>query len=813
MGGLVVSFFGGLWRDVVVGIRNLQKNPAFAALAAGSLALGIGATTAMYSVIFAVLLDPFSYKDVATLVSPVVREPGRRGYRSYCTIDQFLEIEKRSRIFDGLTFSTIDDVVWTGSGEPQRLRGNHTTMNGFAVMGVPPLLGRVTSPADAQPLAEPVAILGYRFWQKQFGGDPSVIGQQMTLNGTVRTVIGVMPRRFMWRGADVYLPTVPHPGQPIEGVHFVHVVGRLKPGVTDQQAEADLRPIIQELQRESPKDFPEKWRTGVLGFAKQFESGLRDALLILFGAVGLLLLISCVNVSNLLLSKATGRSKEIAVRTSLGATRWRIVRQLLCESLALALVGGVLGIAIARFGLAGIMAMTPPDTIPDEALVQLNVPALLFAVAISIGSAVLFGLAPAIQISGADLYTPLKEAGRGSTGTKRQILLRSALVVGEIALSLMLLVGASLMIRTLFAVQNVDLGMQPSRILTLRVPLTEKRYPSAAQRNAFMTELVRRTEALPGVAAVGVASGLHPLWDWNAPVVVAGNASQDGRRVLIHNTNGGYTKAMGISLVQGRMFDEQDAAHQAHVAVVNQAFVKRYSPAQNPIGRLISVPEIQQELKLQDASFQVVGIVRDVLNDIFEGKQVMPEIYVPYTVTEADHLVVRSYGDPEAMSNAVRAQVYAIDKDQPGTEVKTEQRLLQDFVYARPRFNLFLFSIFAALGLILALLGVYGVVSSAISQRTQEIGIRMALGATFREVVVMVLTSGAKLVGAGVVLGLIGSLLSVRVLAQQVWNLSTFDPYTFAAASLLVIVAGLLACFWPARSAARIDPILALRHE
>jgi len=803
-----------LIRDLRVGIRNLRKNPGFAAMAAGSLALGIGATTAMYSVIFAVLLDPFPYKEVDHLVSPIVREPGRRGYRSYCTIDQFLEIEKRSRIFDGLTFSTIDDVVWTGAGEPQRLRGNHTTMNGFAVMGVPPLLGRVTTPADAQPSAEPVAILGYRFWQKQFGGDPSVLGRHLTLNGISRTVIGVMPIRFMWRGADVYIPIVPQLGQAVEGIHAAHVVGRLKPGVTEQQAEADLRPIIEELQRESPNDFPEKWRAGIMAFSKQFESGLRDALLILFGAVGLLLLISCVNVSNLLLSKATGRTKEIAVRTSLGATRWRIVRQLLCESLVLALVGGLLGVLVARFGLAGIMAMTPPETIPDEALVQLNVQALLFALGVSICSAVLFGLAPALQLSGADIYTPLKETGRGATGTRKQMFLRSALVVGEVALSLMLLVGASLMIRTLFATQSVDFGMEPAHILTIRVPLAEKRYPEAAQRNAFMTELVRRTEALPGVAAVGVTTGLHPLWDWNAPVVVAGSASQDGRRVLIHNTNGGYAKAMGIGLVQGRMFDEQDAAHAAHVAIVNQAFVKRYLTGSSPIGRLITVPDIQQELKLSDASFQVIGVVRDITNTIFDGLQVMPEMYIPYTVTGiADRLVIRTYGDPEMISNGARAQVYAIDKDQPVTEVRTEQRLLENFVYARPRFDLFLFSIFAALGLILALLGIYGVVSSTTAQRTHEIGIRMALGASVREVIGMVLTSGTKLVSAGVVLGLIGSLLSVRVLSHEVRNLSTFDPYTFAAASLLVLVAGLLACFVPARSAARVDPISALRHE
>ena len=408
----MLTFFEDLRRDVVFGMRNLRKSPGLAVMTAGSLALGIGATTAMYSVIYAVLLDPFPYKDVAHLVSPVLREPGRRGYRTYYTMDQYLEIAQRSTIFDGLTFSTIDDILWTGNGEPRRLRGNHTTMNGFAVMGVPPLLGRVTTAADAAGGAQPVAILSYRFWQRQFGGDPGVLGRRMALDGTVRTVIGVMPRRFMWRGPDVYIPIVPRRGEAVDGVHEAHVVGRLKPGVTAAQAEADLRPIMEDLQRQSPHDFPEKWRAGIIPFAEQFQSGLHDALLILFGAVGLLLLISCVNVSNLLLSKASARYKEIAVRASLGASRFRIVRQLLCESFVLALVGGLAGVVLAKAGLAGIMAVVPPDTIPDEAVISLNTPVLLFAVAISVAAALIFGLAPALHLSGGDIVSPLKEACR-----------------------------------------------------------------------------------------------------------------------------------------------------------------------------------------------------------------------------------------------------------------------------------------------------------------------------------------------------------------------------------------------------------------
>jgi putative ABC transport system permease protein len=808
------SLPGELARDIRFGIRNLFKSPGFALMAIGSLALGIGATTAMYSVIYAVLIDPFPYKDVAHLVSPVLREPDRRGYRTYFTIDQYLEIAERSTIFNGLVISTIDDVLWTGGGEPRRLRGNHVTVNTFAVMGVPPLIGRVTTAADAEPGAEPVAVLGYRFWQRQFAGDQGVLNRRLTLDGTVRTIIGVMPQRFMWRGADVYLPIVPHRGEVIEGVRAVHVLGRLKPGVTTAQAEADLRPILEELQRQSPNDFPAKWRAGIVQFAEQFQSGLHDTLWILFGAVGLLLLISCVNVSNLLLSKATARSKEIAIRASLGAGRLRIIRQLLCESLVLAVCGGLAGIFVARGALAGIIAMVPPDTIPDEALISLNTPVLLFTLAISFTAAILFGLAPALHLAGRDLATPLKESGRGASGSKRQKFLRGILVVGEVALSLMLLVGASLMIRTLFAIENVDLHMQPDRLLTVRVPLSGKRYPDAARRDAFMRELLRKVESTPGIITAGLNTGLHPLGNMGVPVEVAGNAQQDTRRVLIHQINEGYMKVLGIGLVQGRMLDAHDMAGGARVALVNQTFVRRYFTGSGSLGRMVSIPRLRTTpFNVATPGFQIVGIVEDTLNNVPENEP-MPEIFFPFTITGmADLLVVATSGPPESAANAVRAQVYSIDKDQPITDVKTVERLLNDWVYSRPRFNLLLFSIFAALGLLLALLGIYGVMTSNIAQRTHEIGIRMALGATFSQVIGMVVSSGMKLIGMGVLLGLAGSLLSVRILARQVWKLSPFDPLSFLAVSVVIMAAGLVACAWPARTAARIDPISALRHE
>ena len=443
-------------RDIRFGLRDLARSRSFTAIAVGSLALGIGGSTAMYSVIYAVILHPFPYKDPDRLMSVSVQ--GQRGGNgSYYPIGQFLDITEQNTVFEGVIASTWSDVTWTGQGEPQRLRGNHCTMNTFEVMGVPALIGRTTSAEDAAEGAEPVTVLGYKFWQRQFGGDPNVLGRKLRLNDKVRTVIGVMPPRFMWRGADVYLPDVFHRGQTVEGEREVHLLARLKPGVTRQQAADSLMPLFQDMARRSPDDFPKNWKLRLQDFGETFPSDIQDALWILFGAVGLLLLIACVNVSNLLLSRAAYRRREMAVRAAMGAQRFRLIRQLLAENLLLALGGAVLGVAIAAGGLRGIIAMVPPGTIPDEAHIALNTSVLLFALGVSVAAALLFGLAPALQLSGRDILTPLKEAGRGTAGGVRQRLLRGTLVVGEVALSLMLLVGASLMVRSL----DGDPGHEP----------------------------------------------------------------------------------------------------------------------------------------------------------------------------------------------------------------------------------------------------------------------------------------------------------------------------------------------------------------
>ncbi|HWR51948.1 MAG TPA: ABC transporter permease [Bryobacteraceae bacterium] len=801
-----------LW-DARVGLRGLLRQRGFTAVAVGSLALGIAAATAMYSVIHAVVLDPFPYKDVDSLTSIRVFEPGRQGGRTYYTVDQYLEFRERSRIFHGVIASTISDVVWTRAGEPQRLRGNHGPFDTFEVMGVGPLAGRLPTATDAQPGAPPVAVLGYRFWQRQFGGDRRAIGRQMVLNGVVRTVIGVMPPRFMWRGADVYLPTHFRRGEAVEGVRSVHVLGRLKPGISAAHAEGDLKPIIEDLARREPQSFPEKWRVALLPFKETFPSGLRSALFVLFGATGLLLLIACANVSNLLLFRAAGRQREMAIRASMGAGRWRLIRQLLTESLLLASAAGAVGIALAYALLRSVIAIVPPDTIPDEAQVAMNVPVLLFTVAVSAATALLFGLAPALHGCVPNLVESLKSGTRTAGGDPHSELLRGGLVVAEVALALMLLAGSALMLRTLLRLTDADLGFRPERVLAMRVPLPETRYPDAARRNVFFRDLLQRVATVPGVAAVGINTGMHPFGGWGMQVEVAGG-SQDTRPVGFSQVNPGYLKIFGFRLLAGRLPSEHEVAAQQRIAVVNDAFVKRYLSGRSALGAIVRVPRLARDpYKLPETGFEIAGVVSNVLNeDPKEGVQ--PEMFVPYTVLgRADNVSVLAAVDPASLSKTLAAEVYAIDPDQPVTDVRTVQETLERWAFSGPRFNLILFGVFAALGLILATVGVYGVISNTVARRTQEIGLRLALGAAFTDVTWLVLRRGMILIAIGLAFGLAATLAAGRLLRSYMSAVAEFDITALAAVSAVMVLSGAIACFWPAQRAARVDPSIALRTE
>ena len=800
--------------DVRYGSRILKRSPGFAALAIITLALGIGATTVIYSVVYAVVLNPFPYKDVDTLMSVKVWEPGQSGFRLYSTPAQFLEIAERNRIFETTIASTISDVTWKAQGEPQRLRGNYVTRDTFSTMGVPALLGRVLTPDDFRSDSAPACVLGYKFWQQQFGGDPQVLGREMNLNGTVRTVVGVMPRPFMWRGADVYLPIVLRRDRIVEGVTIVHVLGRLKPGVTDAQAEADLRPIFEDLKRAEPRQFPEKFRVGLLSFKETFPSDIRTGLLILMGAVALLLFIACLNVSNLLLAKAASRQKEMAVRAALGAKRGRIARQLLTESLLLAVLGGTLGTALAYGGLKALIAIVPRGRVPDEAVIAIDWHILLFVCAVSVFTALLFGLAPALHTWTPQLTAGLKDRSGATNRTQRR--LGHALVVSEVALSLMLLMGAVLMVRALIALENTDLGVRTDHLLTLRIPFNDQRYSDLTRRDGFLQQLLERVRSLPGVEAAAVNTSMHPYGNLRRPVEVAGSleAQQDRRPVTLHQVSEDYTRVEGIALVGGRLFTGSEVISRRPLALVNQTFVRRYFAARDPLGEIVRVPDLRTApFNAQADSFEIVGIVADTI-DWNSGAEVTPELYIPYTFTgRATRLLVLTHGDPAVLANDVRRQVYAIDADQPVTNVTTVEAGLNDDLFAAPRFNLVLFGIFGVLGLLLAAVGIYGLMSHLVSQQTRDIGVRIALGADFRDIVRAVMKPGARLLLIGTIIGLAGSVATSQFLRGQIWKISPFDPLSFMIVVLILVAAGLQACLWPALRAARVDPAIALRTE
>jgi predicted permease len=801
------------WRDLRVGVRSLAKTPSFTVLAVSSLALGIMTTTAIYSVLYAVVLDPFPYKNVDDLTSVLVRDPAQRGRRLTYSVDQFVEIAGRSRVFDGVIASTISDVVWTGDGDPQRLRGNHGTFNTFDVMGVPPLLGRTPTASDAQPGAEPVAVLGYEFWQRQLGGNTDVLGRRLRLNDTVRTVIGVMPKRFMWRGADVYLPIPFERGRIVEGVANVHLLGRLKPGVTEAQAVGDLSPIIADLKAREPTQFPDQWRVGLLSFKQTFPSAITRDIWVLMGAVGLLLLIACANVANLLLSRASVRQREITLRVVLGASRGRLMRQLLAESLVLALTAGAFGAALARVGLPALLALVPPDTIPAESEITLNSEVLMFVLIVSVATSVICGLAPALQTSRRDLAGSLQEVGRGLVGSTRQARLRKTLVVAEVALSLMLLAGSSVLLRTFIDMADVDLGVPPERVLTMRVPLSPQRYPDASKRISFFRQLLPRVAAVPGVEAVGLNTNVHPRGNMRVVADVRGGPPSD-ELVQVHQVNADYTRALGAHLVTGRLLSETDEADVRAVALVNERFVRTRLSGRGPLGEIVSLPRLKEPpFSVTNDAFQIVGVIQDRVNDGLT-EPITPEIYVPFTASAIPTLIaVRTQGDPAAVTRAIVNQVYALDKEQPVTAVMTLDRLLQDNHYATPRFNLVLLSVFATFGLVLAAVGIYGIMSTAVAQERRDIGVRLALGADPGTISRMVLARGSRLLVFGIATGLAASIIAARLLAADVWRVKALDPVSFAAVSLVLLTVGLQACYWPARRAARTDPLIALRQE
>jgi predicted permease len=802
-----------LLQDLHYALRQLRKNPGFAITAILTLALGIGATTTVFSVAYGVLIDPFPYKDVHTLATPKLcssRWP--ECHWNVYAPDQFNEIAQKTTIFSGVTASTISNVVLTGGAEPQRLRGNYITPNTFDVLGVQPILGRASAEDDVRPGHGEVALLSYRYWQAHYGGSSSVLGRVLTFNGHPRTVIGVMPPRFLWRGGDVYLPIQITNEDTIQGQHSFAVVGRLKPGVTEAQATSELQPIFRDISHKAPRAFPDDLRVGIMPFDQMFQSDLAGTLYLLLGAVAVLLLISCVNVSSLLLARAVNREHEFVLRASIGASRVRLLRSALTESLLLAGIAIPVALGFAYTGLLATLRIVPAETIPDEAVVTLNFPALLVSIGIACATVLLFGLAPAWHSANPRLATALNSVR--SSGSRAQRRLLSGFVVTEIALSLALLMLAGLMIRSLLAVENAPIAFSPDHTLAMRIPLAEERYATPESQYRFFRQLMENVRVLPGVKDVTVDAAF-PFMDMHGDYVQIGSQPVDKRVTVIHFTSPAYLSMATRKILSGHFLDEREIAVGAHDVVVTENFARRYFNGENALNHIIHLPALKTARKhpLQDDALLVVGVINDLPN--FAGfREDYPQIFLPYTIIPfADNLIVTTALPAEELVNPVRQAVYSIDKDQPIVDATTLRQALDMYGYAGPRFALALFGTFAAAALLLSLVGIYGVLSFVTSQRTQEIGIRMALGANRENVMWMVLRHACVLSLIGVGAGLPLAFAAGRFARDELIHTSQYDPLALLGAIILLPLLAVAGTWLPARRAAAINPVHALRSE
>jgi putative ABC transport system permease protein len=797
-----------LSQDIRYGIRMLFKNPGFTVVAVVALALGIGANAAIFSVVNTVLLRPLPYDDPDRLM--VLRETKLPQFPEFSVSPgNFLDWQKQNTVFEKIAAIQGAAFNLSGAGEPERFRGARISAGLFEMLGVKPAQGRAFLDEEDQAGHNNVVILSQGLWKRRFGGDPNILGQGITLNATSYTVIGIMPPDFGLpdRETDMWTPVAFSAQQAQQhGAHYISVIGRLKPGVTVDQAQMEMSGIAGRLAEQYP-DSNTGWDVKISPMQEYDVRDMKSALLVLLGAVALVLLIACANVTNLLLARATARQKEVAIRTALGASRWRIARQLLTESVLLSIVGGGVGLLLAVWGMGSLLALAPQD-LPRVKDVALDSRALGFTLLVTLLTGVIFGLAPALQASKPNLNETLKEGGRGSTGGHHRV--RSSLVISEVALALVLLVCAGLMIRSFLRLQQVSPGFNPSNALAVAVSLPGKKYPEGDQQAAFFTQLVEKVAALPTVQAVGVTQSLPIQSDYVLGFNIQGRPPDPPGEDVSTNyyaVSPDYFKAMGIPLLRGRLFTELDRKDAPRVAVINETMAKKFFPDEDPIGKHINVTNGPERFR------EIVGIVSDVKQYGLD-QPTTAQTYEPYLQTPFSGmtLIVRTEGNPTNLSAAIRDQVLAVDKDQPVSRIRPLDQIVSDSV-SKQRFSMTLLGVFAVLALILAAVGLYGVMSYAVTQRTHEIGIRMALGASAGDVLRLVVGQGMMLALIGIGIGLIASFGLTRVMASLLFGVSATDPMTFIAISVVLAGVTLVACAVPARRALKVDPMIALRYE
>jgi len=810
-----------LWQDIRYALRGFRRNPGFATVALLSLMLGIGASVALFSVVYGILISPYPYSKPNEIWAPAIVAPNypAHAWHRY-TRRELLEIEKLPAFSDVMA-TDVESVLMTNDSSTESFNGVFLTGGAFNFIGVKPLIGRTIQPFDIH-AGKPadVVVLTYALWRRMFNGDPHALGKSLVLDGVPHTIIGVMPPRFGWWTNESFW--LPMPMDPTDQTP-INVIMRLKPGITKEVAEQQLNPLNIQFAKLNPRDFPKgQIRTVLNNYMDitQASGPMQSSLHLLLAAVGLLLLIACVNVANLQLARMTARSREIAMRMAIGAGRARLVRQLLTESVMLSFLGGALGVLFSFAVTRAIVALIPPDYVPNEARITTNGYVLLFAVAVSMLTGILFGLVPALRSSHPNLSDALKDGGSGAGGSARGQATRSTLVVVEIALSVILLAGASLATRSFITLLRVDLGYQPEKTLVVNVNLQPRSYPTLAQRNAFDQDLLNNIANLPGVQAVAMGNGGMPYSGWESSYTLEGQPHVDGQKIAISLVSTDYLRTLGIPLKRGRTFTPAEVENGMHVALINQSAAKLWPAGIDPTGSRIQIDALGQPVPPSvlaapgiGPDVTVIGVIGDTKNDGLQDAT-LPGVYLPYTFYGPPDrmLAVRTFADPLGILNAVRQKIHEMDKGVAVGHPMTVEELLGQET-EQPRFNMALFGGFAVLGLALAAIGIYCVISYNVTQRVREIGVRMALGASRSNILQWVLRTAAKLAAIGLLIGLSGSIALEKIVRFNVFGAAKFDAVSLAAVLVLLTAVALISAWLPARRAGKLDPVTALRHE
>jgi putative ABC transport system permease protein len=819
------NWFANFGQDLRYAGRTLAKDRRFSLLAILALALGIGSATVIFSAIYGVILNTFPFKDANEVTSFGIHDLSRpnSGEREFLSFKEFLYFREHNHVFDDLSgefggFGSTPLTYTTGSATYQ-FDADFLSANSFQFFGVNALLGRLPTPDDVKPGASPVFVIGDKLWRRQFNADPKIVGQSFMLNGIQRTLVGIMPPRFRWAWVDVWVPFSLDPGEAINNPdlknQYLYTVGRLKSGVTLKAAVADLDVVAHQYAQIDPEEYPKQFTVSAESLADRVVGGFKELIYPLLAAVAMLLLIACSNVANLLLTRASAREKEIAVRSSLGASRGRLMRQFLVESCVLGAVGCVAGCLLAWIGIKAIVPLVPYNAFPQEAVIQLNPVVLAFSLGIAMCTTLFCGLAPAIHAVRGEIQPRLMGGGKGTDANFRHGKLRAALVIAEVALSIILLCGAGLMMRTFWGIEHVDFGFNSRDLLSMQLVFPQGVHRTPQEQKLLFEKVFGAVENLPGVAAATVTMSSPPFGGPTSEVTIPGKTHSERWTSMFDLCSAGYFQTLQVNMLNGRLFSDGDVDSARRIVVINQTFARNYFGNDNPIGQNIKFNLLDEQVpELKDALFEIIGVVSDIKNRGLQ-RAPLPEAYLPYTIISSGggNILVRTAVAPESLVSTIRQAVWAVDSNLAVTHVETIEATLQREVFAFPRFEFIILGAFGIIGLTLVIIGVFSVMAYTVSLQTHEIGIRMALGAQHADILRMVLRKGLSLVAGGILIGLAASFALTRLIASQLWGVSANDPWTFSAVVAVVVAVGAAACFLPARRATRVDPLVALRHE